>query len=161
MKPFIFIVIIFCVLSSSATDLFACNLDIPGLRQRYRNADAVFIGEVINKNEGIFSVPASLKEYSVTGEITVNILKSWKGAKQSEMKFFSSSIWGCPDDAFGGSKINVGEKYLIFADKINGKNLFFLDGSPYSAALSTEETKSSVKRLNNFGFRLWANLYPF
>lgn len=53
------------------------------------------------------------------------------------------------------SQFKEGETYLAFS---NGKNFVSICDSEESA---TETSEKKLKRLDNFGFRIWSRIYPF
>ncbi len=127
----------------------ACTIVIPPLRKEFRHSANVFVGEVID----ISVVPKDFKDKKdrlVGGTVKFRIEKSWKGGKKSEISLLSDIV----DTACGGqlSYFRTGEKYLVFAEK---------DYVNFYKASKLENSNDKIKRLNDFGFRFWASIYPF
>jgi hypothetical protein len=132
----------------------ACSITVPPLRKEFRDSTDVFIGEVVE----ISDAPQNYKdkkERFIGGIVKFKIEKRWKGVKASEVSLLSDIIDTTCGGGVGGNLIDYfrkGEKYLIFAEK---------DYVHFYKSSKLEDSESEIRRLNDFGFRLWTRIYPF
>ncbi len=128
----------------------ACTFAEESLQKSFRQAKAVFLGEV----KDIKLKPNSdyIKSL-IDGEITFVISKSWKGNYKKQITFPANIGWACGCDS--PDQFKVGQEYIVFIDKQSVAN--FCD----SEKADTKYGRDKVKRLDNFWFRNWAQIYPF
>lgn len=142
----------------SFENLNACTVHIESLRKTYRQSRNIFIGEIIStesikKEEDL---PEKLKEFKYLEKITFKIDKSWKGEKK-QIVVYSSPFCECPMREYNFS---AGNKFLVFADKNSKFDVCNLS----NIEISSDKNKHSqeiTKKLDSFGFRFWADIYPF
>lgn len=149
----------------------ACSLYIPPLRKDFRAAKTVFLGKVLNiendyipteeekksmpshwkSSDGKLQDPYSGNLYS---KVTFEIKNKWKGDLSGQQAFAALAFWGCgcPGD---WDQFKVGEEYVVFA---SGKK-FITVCNAWRTRLSNKA--ATIKKLDDFGFRLWARIYPF
>lgn len=85
-------------------------------------------------------------------DIKLNVEKSWKGIKTSEITVVSDNgVLVC-----GGSPFRVGEKYLVYAE---GNDLIVISDCERTVLFMSDS--KDIANLNNFFFRLVARLLPF
>lgn len=128
----------------------ACDIKAVPLRKEFRNSKNVFVAEVLD----ISDAPKSFKnpkDREVNGVIKFKIEKRWKGAKQKEISLLTNV--GC-GFCYEFKYFEKGKKYLVFTEE------------NYISFCSAGETKDDyvkikMNRLDNFGFRVWARIYPF
>jgi hypothetical protein len=158
MKRLFQIIIVFALIFLiSFETVNACTVHIVPLRKDYQQSKNVFLGEIIStervENE---ELPEKLKGSKYLEKLIFKVHKSWKGNKM-EVIVYSSSFCDYPMRQYDFS---VGEKFLVFADK---NSHFDICGSS-NFQISKDKNKNSeeiIKRLDSFGFRLWARIYLF
>lgn len=127
----------------------ACSISSPPLRKQFRQSANVFMGEVLDITETPKDYKDKKKRF-IGGIVKFKIEKSWKGTKETEISLLSDIInTGCGEKPQYFTK---GEKYLVFTEK---DYVYFYESS--KLAYSNDK----IKKLDDFGFRLWARIYPF
>lgn len=138
----------------------ACTVEVLSLRKEFRKANAVFIGKIIDVNDVPISeaekqkvIPQDWRNETLFSKVMVEIKQKWKGNLKKTQEFWGVVFGSCrcrqPDN------YKLGKEYLIFAQTNNF--IAFCD----SNEISYDSTKDDIKRLDNFGFRLWSRIYPF
>jgi hypothetical protein len=118
---------------------YACSCDPPAPQKLFREAHAVFVGEVIDISES--SVPLGKGFPGVSYSVTFKISKYWKGVKGSEITVHSDlGSLECHQFAF-----RKGEKYLVYAF---GKDLISITGCTRSGQVDAEYV---IEQLKLFG----------
>ena len=142
---FAFVWIIFGVSAS-----VACSCSVPSVREKFRSSALIFSGEVVSFRS-IENPPAK----SFPFETVFKVDKQWKGKKQRQTTVFADiDLQGMCGDL----DLNVGEKFLIYARKINGVYVFNRD-CPISKSL--EYADKDIKKLNNPFYRIFTGIYPY
>lgn len=133
------------------SSLYACTCSAPSQRSAYRDAKAVFIGEVVEVSENA-PIPPKLKGMVFFG-VKFRVQKSWKGVRGREVTILSDmGLLSCYHRT---DKFHTGEKYLVYAyDKE-------LADWGCARSISLEDASQEIRRLNNVWFRLFARMYPF
>jgi hypothetical protein len=143
--PILILVMIF-----GAGSVNACSIDLPSLREQFRESKHVFVGEILEISDAPEKLRKS-KERIINGAVRFRIQKRWKGAKETEISLLSDVVdFGCGGSV--GNKLVKGEKYLIFARK---DYVYFFE------ATKIADAGDKMKRLDDFGFRAWSRIYPF
>lgn len=150
----------------SFESLLACSVvEIP-LRKQFRNANAVFVGKVVNFVDSYKpneiekrSIPSDWrdgywKDKDIYSKVKIEITKKWKGAVEEQKEFIAIGYFICVCSQ-KQSSFKVGEEYLFFSE--SEKFVAICD----SHETKFDSTKSEIKNLDSFGFRLWARIYPF
>ena len=152
--------LVIALLSVGLTKVFACTIEVVGLRNEFRRSKNIFIGEVITV-EGIRKdkLPTRLAEnWNQLDRITLRIKKAWKGKQEGTVTIYSNVYCECPMRSL---PLEKGAEFIIFSD-----------GDSFASACSYRNINTShdrfkevvggdVRRLNNFWFRAWAGIYPF
>jgi hypothetical protein len=129
----------------------ACSCSDPGVRERFRAADYVFVGRVIEMSplapDDVSPLAVSLVKFSVEGQ--------WKGSKKAEVTAVAD--FDMPGMC-GDLNLAVGGRYLIYAPVEKGRLLVHADCGPNRVA---EYAAGEIKQLRSFWFRLFARLYPY
>ncbi len=132
-------------------EALACSCADFSVRRKFRDADAVFVGRVVELAPAEPSEDFPLAMYLVRFEVE----RRWKGAKGREVEAvadFDRKGW-C-----GDLNLAVGERFLIYAPREKGRLRVRADCGPnMNAAHAAEE----VRRLDSFWFRAKARLYPY
>lgn len=132
---------------------YSCSCDYPSQRSAFRNAETVFVGEVVEfkalegreTNEDLIWFPY---------QVTFKVEKQWKGKRQAQIIARTDlNIGPC-----SGFEMSVGERFLIYAERKSGQLTFWRGCSRNARA---ENAKGEIKRLGNFFFRAYTFLYPF
>jgi hypothetical protein len=134
------------VLLASTTDANACSCEGQSQREKFRKADYVFLGEVVDITE------SSVKEFAYA--VRFKVERQWKGAKLSESVVhftFDSPGW-C-----GDLNLAKGERFLIYAYREKQKLVSYTDCGPN---MNAEYAADSIKKLNSVWFRSFARAYP-
>jgi hypothetical protein len=147
-RTFLFLALLMC----SAPIAFSCSCSDPSQREKFREANTVFLGEVTEYGERKvtdedFSAYPFLVRFKVE--------RQWKGAKKQEivaLADYDNPGW-C-----GDLDLKVGERFLIYAYREKGRLLVVTDCGPNRKAVYAEE---ELGKLNNFWFRIFARVYPF
>lgn len=139
------------IMLGSAPQALACSCADPSVREKFRAADSVFVGSLIEitptDTAGDFPSAAHLVKFKVE--------KRWKGARTSvivAVANYDRPGW-C-----GDLSLTAGERYLIYADRQEGRFVVQTDCGPNRNVKNAPE---EIKRLNGFWFRLFARLHPY
>jgi hypothetical protein len=139
---------------------YSCSCEWPSVRQKFRSADAVFLGKVTRFEE----LPARQ-----TGEelelfayqATFSVEKQWKGKKQPEIEtLVDIKIGGMCE----GMDMRVGDRFLIYAPRKSGKLLVsrnFCSVNQPAGPGQEEAAKDEIEKLDSFLYRSFSFLYPF
>ena len=151
-----FQIIIFFVLLAIGTSLaYACECDERSQRRRFRDANAVFVGEVL-----LFGERAGLntnKDFELFPYlVTFKIEKRWKGKRQSEITAFADLKGSGMCEGF---EMPVGEHFLIYAKRKSG--FLIVSRSFCSPNKKVKDAQDEIKNLNNFFFRAYTFLYSY
>jgi hypothetical protein len=140
----LFLISILCFQTASA-----CSVVVISLRKEFRNAKDVFLGEIVSVRKD--------KSY----QVTFKVLKSWKGRNEKELTIEAFDHCPCPNRSFD---FVVGKEFLVMTTlEGEGKNLTFAPCQIYAYQVDKQpdEAKKTMKRLDDFWFRAWAQIYPF
>jgi len=155
MKSILFAIFLTAVLSLSVSNSFACScVYIPIHSVDFRKSNSVFVGEVASTDVGL-SFPEKLKGTMASTAMKFRVVKSWKGAKASEIIAWFE-YGGC------GQTPQLGEKYLVYTRKYKGQTVFntFCSRTRLYKTIN-EGSLKEYKDLNSFGFRFWSNFAYF
>jgi hypothetical protein len=151
MKMFIRIVFTASMILACAAEVFPCTCSSPGVREKFRSADVVFVGSVTAISPASPDADFPLAMHTVKFKVE----KLWKGPRNSEITAvadYDQRGW-C-----GDLDLAVGEKYLIYADRQKGRLRIQTDCGPN---MNVRYAAGELKRLNGFWFRLFARVYPY
>lgn len=138
-----------------------CSLNISPLRKDFRAAKSVFLGKVtsisdysLSENDKSF-IPESWQNHKYFSKVRFEIKNKWKGDVSQNQEFIAVAYWWCGCPGGKPDEFKVGEEFIVFA---TGKKFITvcdtfrdkLDGKP-----------ALIKKLDSFGFRAWARIYPF
>lgn len=145
------VVCAFALLPLCAPAALACSCGDPGVRARFRAADFVFVGRVLEMK------PAEPDEASPTAVSLVRfeVEGQWKGAKRTEV--VAVADYDMPGMC-GDLNLAVGRRYLIYAPVEKGRLRVGADCGPNRDA---EYAAREIKKLKSFWFRLFARVYPY
>ena len=147
MKRIVFLFLILMPFIGSAPSVYPCSCNGYTEREKFRKADYVFLGEVLD-------IADSNLEYFAY-EVKFKIEKQWKGARMAEMVVnldYDSPGW-C-----GDLNLTKGELFLIYAYRKKEGLVSYTDCGPN---LPIEYAGASIKKLNEPMYRFLARLYPF
>jgi hypothetical protein len=134
-----------------APDAFACSCADPSVRRKFRDADAVFVGEVVEMSSfgpnDDFPLATNLAKFKVE--------RHWKGSNESEI---TTVVNFDSPGMCGDLKLAVGERFLIYAERKKGRLLIQTDCGPNR---NLKYAGEELKKLNSFRFRLFARFYPY
>lgn len=135
------------MLAASQAVLPCTPIDV-SLRKQYRRAERVFVGTVTEIADPP-SASKNVRDREIYGIVGFTVETAWKGGV-SPVKLFSDVAGarpcGKPD------QFKVGQKYLIFASK---------DYVRFGDAEMLPGGESTVKRVKDPWFRMWATINPF
>ncbi|HEX8283026.1 MAG TPA: hypothetical protein VF588_06710 [Pyrinomonadaceae bacterium] len=139
------------LLSLNAREARACSCADFSVRQKFRGADAVFLGRVVELTPfgPTEDFPAAM--YLVRFEVE----RRWKGDAGREVTAVADV--DIPNMC-GDLKLAVGESYLIYAPREKGRLHVYGDCGPNRDA---KDAGDEMKRLGGFWFRVRARLYPY
>lgn len=165
--------LLFVLIAISFESVLACTIEITPLRKNFRQAKEVYVGEIISvQKKSDSEIPKDFGSYGANYkeiyQIHLKIIKSWKSVnKNKQAILYSTDFCGCPYRKYS---FKVGDKMLAFTYKYQEFDICNL----YSAHLESrfveennistsylEEAQKTIKKLDSFGFRLWARIYPF
>jgi hypothetical protein len=139
------------LVSFCPTDVLACSCADPSAREKFRHADAVFLGKVVELTPFGPTEDFPLAMYVVRFEVE----RRWKGARGREVE----AVADFDQPGFCGDlNLTVGEKYLIYAPRQKGRLRVHTDCGPNRHARDAVE---ELKLLGSFRFRALARLYPY
>ena len=139
------------LLSLCAPAVCACSCADPSVREKFRAADAVFLGKVVEMTPFGPTKDFPLAMYLVRFEIE----RRWKGARGREVMAvadFDQPGW-C-----GDLNLAVGGRFLIYAPREKGRLRVLTDCGPNR---NLKYAGEEMKRLGSFWFRSGARLYPY
>ena len=157
----ILIVLFLAVLALVAPATFACSCSgVPRHHKDFREAKAVFIGQVTSISEGVYAsanLPDDLKD-EVAREIRFKVGKNWKGAGRPEIVAWLDK----GSEICSGLRFRDGEKWLVYAYEFEGI-LIVHSFCSRTRPLETQDgyAEKEFKQLNSSWFRLKARLWPF
>lgn len=167
MKLTIRAVFFFSFLVLSAKVAYPCTCLQISHRKEFRQADAVFAGQVIDISEDKSFVPPKLSDSKLSRETLARLQKmvdsqkryivrfkverKFKGVEGKEITLYTfQSVSPCSGIAF-----TEGEKYLIYAYR---KEEGITDGGLCSRTRKLDETSKEYRELNSFWFRFRTRL---
>jgi len=155
MKVTFQIIAFFTLLAFGSSLAYACECDELSQRRKFRDADAVFVGEVL-----LFGERAGLntnKDFELFPYlVTFKVEKQWKGKRQSEISAFADLKGGGMCEGF---EMLVGERFLVYAQRKSG--FLLVRRSFCSPNKNAKYAQDEIKNLNNFFFRAYTFLYPY
>ncbi len=158
MKKLVVLVALIVVSFESA---IACSIIITPLRKEFRRANTVFTGKVTQVNavslteiEKSKLVPKNWRSWDIFSKVTVEVHKRWKGSLSGTNEFLAVAFFSCGCETMP-LQYDLGKEYLVFAEKANF--ITICD----SRVTQMNNTKTELTKLDSFGFRLWARIYPF
>ncbi len=148
--------LLFLLLAFGSSLAYSCTCDLPSQRERFRKANAVFVGEVLElKKRSEIGTTDNLKDFPY--QVTFRVEKQWKGKRQSEVTALSDyEELGLCNDLY----LEVGKRFLIYAPRKNGRLIVYAKCGPNVPA-NNEYTDEEIERLNNFFFRVSSFLFPY
>ena len=139
------------VILISAQEVFPCSCADPSVREKFRAADSVFLGSLIE-----MSPTNPTKDFPLAANmVKFKVEKRWKGAGKSEIMALAN--YDQPGWC-GDLNLMAGEKYLIYAAREKGRLVIYTDCGPNR---NFKYAAEEIKRLKGFWFRFFARLYPY
>lgn len=155
MKAIFQITIFFTLLTICSSLAYACECDEWSQRRKFRDADAVFVGEVLEFKERA-GINTNKDFEFFPYQVTFKVEKQWKGKRQSEISAFADLKGGGMCQGF---EMPVGKRFLIYAPRKSGQLL--VRRSFCSPNEDADLAKDEIKNLSNFFFRAYTFFYPF
>jgi hypothetical protein len=131
----------------SISNVYSCSCANPSQREKFRKADYVFLGQVID------IANSNIEDFVY--EVKFKVEKQWKGIKMPELSVhftFDSPGW-C-----GDLNLAKEEGFLIYAYHERQNLVSYTDCGPN---IKANYAIASVKKLNNRWLRMFARLFPF
>ena len=136
MRVLVFSMCLFLVLALRATEVSACSCDPPKPQKLFREAEAVFVGEVVEISES--TVPLGKGFPPLSYAVKFRISRYWKGVKGSEITVHSDlGGLGCHQFAF-----RKGETYFVYAFE---RELISITGCTRSGPVGAEYVMEQLK----------------
>ena len=155
MKAYFQIIMFFILLTFGSLLSYGCECNERSQRRKFRDADVVFVGEVI-----LFGERAGLntnRDFELFPFlVTFKVQKQWKGKRQSEISAFADLKGGGMCE---GLEMPVGESFLIYAKHKSG--FLLVRRSFCSPNKNVKDAEHEINNLNNFFFRAYTFLYPY
>lgn len=143
---------VLCIVFGSLA-AYACTCADPSQRERFRKANSVFLGEVLEFQEFQKGEPA-FKDFFFY-RVTFKVERQWKGERHRTM----TALAGFDEPGMCGDlDLSVGRRILVYAERDQGYLLIGRDCGPNRYA---DYADAEIKNLNNFFFRTFTFLYPF
>ena len=131
----------------------ACTVYVRPARKEFRRANSVFVGKILEVEDIDLTeiekkklIPKDWQHWKVFSKVTVEIQQKWKGNASGTKEFWSVAFGNCRCEP--PKQFEIGKEYLIFAE--SSKFVAFCDSKP----TTYDWTKTEMKRLDSFGFRL-------
>lgn len=143
--PYSVLFLIFLI--GNATYVHPCSCGDQSQRERFRKADYIFLGQVTE-------IADSKLDYFVYA-VKFKVEKLWKGSRKAELtvNFDLDTPGFC-----GDLHLEKDKTFLIYAYREQGALVSFTDCGPN---LRAEYAATSIKKLNNPLYRIFARVYPF
>jgi len=147
MKSLARAILLLSLLAIGSSPVSACSCSDPSRREKFRTADYVFLGQVIE------IVDSNVKDFAYAVTFTVD--RQWKGSKlrQPLVNFTFDNPGWC-----GDLHLAKGERFLIYAYREKQELVTYTDCGPN---LEAKYAGTDVKNLNRFWFRFFARVFPF
>lgn len=141
------------LLVASSQAVYPCTCIAAGQRRSFRQAEAVFVGRVIEVRDFNGEQPSKVG-WPAALEVKLKVEKSWKRAKQPEITLLSQNYTGwC-----GGFNFVVGEQYLLYS---YSEGNWLMADSICTRSVPLAHASDQIKNLNSFWYRLFARVFPF
>jgi hypothetical protein len=151
MNKLIQIAIVTGVLALSALTVHACSCGEPSQREKFRKADIVFLGELVEQTF-IKEVP---KDSTLFQAVNFSIKRQWKGTHQKQIRVLLE--FDTPGMC-GDLPLVVGTEYLMYVYRKREGLVSWIDCGPNMLA---RDASADMKNLNSFWFRFFARVWPF
>ena len=167
MKPLFKVVFLFGFLILSANVAYPCTCLRSSHLKEFRQADSIFVGQVIDISEDKSFIPPQLNEEKHSREtlafiqrmvaslrryiVRFKVEKKFKGARGKEITLYTFES----DNPCSGIVFTKGERYLIYADR---EEYGLTAGGVCSRTRKLDETSKEYRELNSFWFRLKSRL---
>lgn len=147
MKKVVFVLFFSVLFLCQASSALPCSCEGYNEREKFREADYVFLGEVLE-------IAESDIDYFVYA-VKFKVEKQWKGSSKRELivNFDFDTPGMC-----GDLNLAKGRSFLIYAYRKKDGIVSYTDCGPN---LKTEYAAASIKKLNNPIYRFLARHYPF
>jgi hypothetical protein len=147
MRTITLTILFLSLLVLSASNAHACSCADPSQREKFRKADYVFLGQVVDIAD------SNVEDFGYA--VKFKIEKQWKGPKMPEpiVDFTYDRPGWC-----GDLNLAKGERFLIYAYREKQNLISYTDCGPN---MNVKYAEASIKNLNSFWFRLFARAYPF
>ena len=103
---------------------FSCSCADPSVREKFRQANAVFVGKIVEVKPSA-ETKADFRYFPQV--VTFTVKQQWKGARKPEIVVLVSTDW---QGMCGDLDLIVGESYLIYAHRKNGRLIVHRDCGP-------------------------------
>lgn len=148
MKHLVLTSLMMVVLFVGASSVYACTCANRSAREKFRSADVIFVGEIVEKS---FTGQNDFYVYSVQFKVE----KYWKGAARRNLKV----LFGFDSPGMCGDlPLTEGKRYLIYAKRKKEGLATYIDCGPNRMA---EDASDVLKKLNSFWFRMFARFFPY
>ena len=147
MKRIVSLGLFFLLFIGNSVNVLPCSCAGYTEREKFRKADYVFLGQVID-------IADSGQDYFIYA-VKFKVEKQWKGAKRTELivNFDFDDPGMC-----GDLNLAKGKRFLIYAYRKQEGIVSYTDCGPN---LQNEYAAGSMKKLNRPMYRLLVRLYPF
>ncbi len=155
MKVIFHFSILFVLLTFGSSLAYACSCADPSVRQKFRDSDAVFVGEVTEFKERPEDKTEDEDLKYFFYRVTFKVEKQWKGKRQSQIAALASfDVPGMCNDL----DLSVGKRILVFAPREHGQLLIYRECGP---SRSADYAKDEIKKLGDFFYRTYTFFYPY
>jgi hypothetical protein len=151
MKSLVHIFVVLGLLVLCGLPVEACSCSDPSQHEKFRKADVVFLGEIVDSS---FLNPIP-KDSPFVQSVGFVVKRQWKGPSQKQIRLMLT--FDSPGMC-GDMLLTVGSEYLMYAYREKEGLVSYSDCGPNILAT---RAKADLKNLNSFWFRLWARLWRF
>jgi hypothetical protein len=151
MKTLFQIIVVIASIVLSNLSVRACSCADPSQREKFRRADVVFLGEIVESTY-LNPIPKD-SEFAQSARFVVK--RQWKGPSQKEIRLLLS--FDGPGTC-GDMPLNVGLQYLVYAFHEKEGLVSYTDCGPNVLASSAS---ADIKNLDRFWFRFWSRIWLF
>lgn len=154
MKAIFNVAFLLTLLTIGSSMAYSCSCADPSQRQRFRDSQSVFLGEVLEfKDSSGVEINEDLKYFPY--QVTFKVEKQWKGKRQSRITALAGfDVPGMCNDL----DLQIGKRFLIYAPRKYDRLLIYRECGPSREA---EYAKEEIKRLGDFIFRTYTFFYPY
>lgn len=139
--------LVLAALIVGTSSVLACSCADPSVREKFREADVVFVGQLVSISD------SNVDEFP--NSVMFNVKERLKGAAERGI----TVLFGFDNPGWCGDlPLTKDERYLVYAYHEKGRLVTSVDCGPNRIA---KYVPDEIKKLHSFWFRTFARFYPF